>query len=126
MAPSIEEAIAPATDKIQEKLSALSVGKAEEQISATTGYPRKPLELSGALKDIKHFDVTPVIGREFADVDLAQWLQAPNSDELLRDLAITSMSDFFEMNYPYKLAFLTPFSLPTRCSLLPRSRQPHQ
>ena len=52
---------------------------------------REPLKLSGALEKFKHFDVTPVIGREFVDVDLKNWLRAENSDELIRDLAITSM-----------------------------------
>jgi hypothetical protein len=49
------------------------------------------LKLSGALDKFEQFDVTPVIGREFVNVDLAEWLRAPNSDELLRDLAITSV-----------------------------------
>lgn len=52
----------------------------------------QPLQLSGALADIENFDMTPVIGREFPSASLAEWLQAPNSDELLRDLAITSTS----------------------------------
>lgn len=52
---------------------------------------RQPLQLSGALQDVESFDVTPVIGREFPTASLAEWLRAPNSDELLRDLAITSM-----------------------------------
>ena len=51
---------------------------------------KKPLELNGHLKEFAQFDVTPVIGREFKDVDVVAWLQAPNSDELIRDLAITS------------------------------------
>jgi hypothetical protein len=50
----------------------------------------EPLELSGILDRFGQFDVTPVIGREFVSVDLAEWLKAPNADELLRDLAITS------------------------------------
>ena len=50
---------------------------------------KDPLNLSGALDAFESFDVTPVIGREFSNVDLAEWLRAPNSDELLRDLAIT-------------------------------------
>ena len=53
---------------------------------------RVPLQLSGALEKFKYFDSTPVIGREYVDVDLAEWLRAENSDELLRDLAITSGS----------------------------------
>ena len=51
---------------------------------------REPLKLSGALKDYEHFDVTPAIGREFPKANLVEWLEDPNSDELIRDLAITS------------------------------------
>ncbi|KAK1759870.1 hypothetical protein QBC47DRAFT_338334 [Echria macrotheca] len=50
---------------------------------------KEPLKLSGILDQFSSFDVTPVIGREFSSVDLVKWLRAPNSDELLRDLAIT-------------------------------------
>ncbi|KAJ9162229.1 Taurine catabolism dioxygenase [Coniochaeta hoffmannii] len=50
---------------------------------------RQPLKLSGALDNYESFDVTPVIGREFPTVNLVEWLEATNSDELLRDLAIT-------------------------------------
>ncbi|KAL4871471.1 hypothetical protein BDV12DRAFT_206586 [Aspergillus spectabilis] len=50
---------------------------------------REPLKLSGALKEFESFDVTPVIGHEFPSAQLSEWLSAPNSDELLRDLAIT-------------------------------------
>jgi hypothetical protein len=52
--------------------------------------PQAPLQLSGALDSYKSFDVTPIIGKEFVDVNLKDWLKAPNSDELIRDLAITS------------------------------------
>jgi hypothetical protein len=52
--------------------------------------PQAPLQLSGALDSYKSFDVTPIIGKEFVDVNLKDWLRAPNSDELIRDLAITS------------------------------------
>jgi hypothetical protein len=51
---------------------------------------RQPLEYRGKLDEFNSFDVTPVIGREFPDAKLVDWLQAPNSDELLRDLAVTS------------------------------------
>jgi hypothetical protein len=51
---------------------------------------REPLKLSGALEDQKYFDVTPIIGREFPTANVKEWLEAPNSDELIRDLAITS------------------------------------
>ncbi|KAF6825046.1 alpha-ketoglutarate-dependent sulfonate [Colletotrichum plurivorum] len=53
-----------------------------------TGH-REPLKLSGALDKYEHFDVTPIIGREYPTLDLKELLRAPNSDELVRDLAIT-------------------------------------
>lgn len=62
------------------------------EVPARSQYPREPLKLKGALDQYKSFDVTPVIGREFIDVNLKDWLEAPNSDELIRDLAITSRS----------------------------------
>ncbi len=51
---------------------------------------REPLKLKGALDHFKSFDVTPVIGKEYPDAKLTDWLNAPNSDELIRDLSITS------------------------------------
>lgn len=57
--------------------------------STFTKYP-KPLQLSGALDAYESFDTTPIIGREFPNANLVEWLNAPNSDELIRDLAITS------------------------------------
>ncbi|MCJ1408932.1 hypothetical protein MMC19_003009 [Ptychographa xylographoides] len=50
---------------------------------------RKPLELGGFLEQFKYFDVTPTIGREYSEVNLKEWLEASNSDNLIRDLAIT-------------------------------------
>ncbi|KKY31135.1 putative alpha-ketoglutarate-dependent taurine dioxygenase [Diaporthe ampelina] len=50
---------------------------------------KQPLKLSGALNSFESFDVTPVIGREFPEANLIDWLDAENSDELLTDLAIT-------------------------------------
>lgn len=54
-------------------------------------FPRfkGPLELTGALDKYESFEVTPVLGREFPTAKLLEWMDAPNSDELLRDLAIT-------------------------------------
>jgi hypothetical protein len=45
---------------------------------------------TGALDQYENFEVTPVIGREYPHANLVSWLQAPNSDELLRELALTS------------------------------------
>ncbi|KAK3323381.1 hypothetical protein B0T19DRAFT_462932 [Cercophora scortea] len=50
---------------------------------------REPLKLSGALDAYESFDVTPIIGKEFPSANLVEWLDAPNADELIRDLAIT-------------------------------------
>jgi hypothetical protein len=48
------------------------------------------LKLKGVLKPLKQFMVTPTVGTEFPEANLVEMLNAPNSDELLRDLAITS------------------------------------
>lgn len=53
----------------------------------------EPLKPSGALDQFNHVEVTPVIGREYPHVNVVDdLLNAGNSDELLRDLAITSRS----------------------------------
>ncbi|KAL9085777.1 MAG: hypothetical protein Q9165_007409 [Trypethelium subeluteriae] len=52
-------------------------------------HHRAPLQLTGALGQFNSFDVTPEIGKEFPEASLKEWLEAPNSDELIRDLAIT-------------------------------------
>jgi hypothetical protein len=51
-----------------------------------------PLKQTGVLDQYESFDVTPVIGREFPKANLVEWLNAENSDALIRDLAITSTS----------------------------------
>ncbi|KAI1331717.1 TauD-domain-containing protein [Xylariaceae sp. FL0255] len=102
MAPSATETIVPVVDALKEKTVGATEVKTES--SVPEGGPvgglensdphfelnhREPLKLSGVLDQFEQFDTTPVIGREFVDVDLAEWLRAPNSDDLLRDLAIT-------------------------------------
>ena len=49
---------------------------------------REPLKLSGALDGFKYEDTTPVIGREFFDVNIVDDILT--SEERIRDLAITS------------------------------------
>ncbi|KAH8885950.1 taurine dioxygenase family protein [Thozetella sp. PMI_491] len=54
-----------------------------------SAYPQ-PLRLSGALEKFKYEESTPAIGREFFDVNIVDdLLNAPDADDLLRDLAIT-------------------------------------
>ena len=104
MAPSVTETVSQAADQIQEKIASVSLKdtkfqsetKIEDGPAPAVQAPqvesqhREPLKLSGALDHFESFDVTPTIGREFVGVNLAKWLKAPNSDELIRDLAITS------------------------------------
>jgi hypothetical protein len=54
-----------------------------------TTHQTQWLKQSSALDKYDSFDVTPIIGREFPTASIKEWLQAPNSDELIKDLAIT-------------------------------------
>lgn len=78
MAPSVVSTIVESAENTEAKNS----------VKITTAA-RQPLEYRGKLDEFNSFDVTPVIGREFPNAKLADWLRAPNSDELLRDLAVT-------------------------------------
>ncbi|CZS96905.1 probable taurine catabolism dioxygenase [Rhynchosporium graminicola] len=49
----------------------------------------KPLVYSGSLDSFQHNDFTPSIGREIPDLQIEKILVAPDSDTLIRDLAIT-------------------------------------
>lgn len=51
---------------------------------------QQTIPLTGTLDQFESFDITPVIGREFPKANLVDWLNAPNSDELIRELAVTS------------------------------------
>jgi hypothetical protein len=104
MAPSVAETVSHTTEQIHEKIASLSVGNKNNgeakhegvapavQAPVVESQHKEPLKLSGALDHFESFDVTPIIGREFVGVNLARWLRAPNSDDLIRDLAITSTS----------------------------------
>jgi hypothetical protein len=50
------------------------------------------LKSSGALDQYEHIELTPVIGREYPTANVVSWLEAPNSDELIKELALTSTS----------------------------------
>jgi len=78
MAPSVVSTTVESAENTEAKNSA-----------RITTAARQPLEYRGKLDEFDSFDVTPVIGREFPDAKLVDWLRAPNSDELLRDLAVT-------------------------------------
>lgn len=62
------------------------------QAPATSGVfmsHKEPPRYRGTLDQFSKFDTTPNTGTEFPDANLAEWLRAPNSDDLIRDLAIT-------------------------------------
>ncbi|KLU82427.1 alpha-ketoglutarate-dependent taurine dioxygenase [Magnaporthiopsis poae ATCC 64411] len=63
--------------------------QAEVPVVTKSAAHREPLKTTGALDAYEHFDVTPTIGREYSNAKIVDLLNAPNSDELLRDLAIT-------------------------------------
>ena len=74
----------------KEHAGAVSDSEAKEVLEPTHhASPHPPLQLKGVLDQFESFEVTPVIGREYPKANLAEWLRAPNSDELIRDLAIT-------------------------------------
>ncbi|EME45222.1 hypothetical protein DOTSEDRAFT_71063 [Dothistroma septosporum NZE10] len=56
-------------------------------VSDGPSYRRAALKPTGILDHHKHFDLTPVIGREFPEANLVEWLQSPNAAELLTELA---------------------------------------
>lgn len=105
MAPSIADAPVPDTTATAPKSAkparpvqksrtmshdGSAVPDAEAVLPELRTEHREPLKLSGALDGLEHFDVTPVIGREYVDANLVDLLRAENSDDLIRDLAITS------------------------------------
>ncbi|CEL11306.1 Putative TfdA family Taurine catabolism dioxygenase TauD [Aspergillus calidoustus] len=52
----------------------------------------RPLEYSGSLGRYQHQDLTPVIGREYEGLQVAEILQSPDRDQLIQDLAATISS----------------------------------
>lgn len=83
MAPS-------ATDGQSVTVEVPELNAAKGNVKPDVTSQEKWVKSTGALDQFESFDVTPVIGREFPNVNLVEWLKAPNSDELLRELALTS------------------------------------
>lgn len=67
-----------------------TMGSLEAEQSYPESYP--PFSDTGSLKGFKAVPLTPIIGTEYKDVDITEWLRAPNSDDLLRDLSLVSKS----------------------------------
>lgn len=64
-----------------------------------------PLTYSGSLDSFTYTDITPVIGREYTDVQIAQVLHAEDQDRdrLIKDIAITGMNTYIL----YRICYLT-------------------
>lgn len=60
----------------------------------TISSSKQPLKYGGSLDHFESTDVTPVIGTEYPTANLIDLINAPNADELLRDLAIKSERTF--------------------------------
>ena len=69
---------------------ALHVFNGVDAVASKSG-PFIPLKLSGALKSFKQFDLTTVIGTQFEDINLTEILHSSECDQIIRDIAITSM-----------------------------------
>jgi len=52
------------------------------------------LKPNGSLKEYESFNLTPEIGTEFRNTDLAEILRAENSNDLIHDLAILSIPPY--------------------------------
>lgn len=81
-----------AVDSIDESFSNVSL-KGQNGSSERTQslyHTQGPIKPTGILDQYEHFDLTPVIGREFPDANLVDWINSPNADELLKELAVTS------------------------------------
>lgn len=112
MSSSITETTTPVVPVVEEKLT-------------LKGLERRPLELTGALDAFESFDVTPVIGREFPNANLKDFLRAPNSDDLLRDLAVTSQypQHNHRDNMRYQVETNVQNSLSERSRVFPQARR---
>lgn len=81
--------MAPSATEVK-PVPVVSLTKGNDNVKTDVTPQEKWVKSTGILDQFESFDVTPVIGREFPNVKLAEWLQAPNADELLRELALTS------------------------------------
>ena len=97
-------------------------GEVERKIAKLnlTGAPH-PLQLGSSLESFKKTDVTPQIGTEFErGFQLSDLLNAPNVNDLIRDLAILGIGIYL-LFFSQLLLTLGWCSLTTRSSILSRS-----
>lgn len=75
-------------------------------VSSKSG-PFIPLKLSGALETFKKFDLTTVIGTQFENINLTEILHSSECDQIIRDIAITSMH-YFTNSSPSNSILISP------------------
>ncbi len=63
--------------------------KSDGHTNGTTELRLEPLKNSGSIDHLEYVDVTQVIGREHTSAKIKEMLTASNSEQQLRDLAIT-------------------------------------
>lgn len=94
----------------------------DNQQNGTSGHStgasklrQEPLKNSGSIDHLEYVDVTPIIGREYPIAKIKDILTAPNSDQQLRDLAITICErgvgkEFSDLGLLSQLNRRTPFA----------------
>ncbi|CAO1623222.1 unnamed protein product [Sympodiomycopsis kandeliae] len=83
MAPIAVDSPAPIVTPVAPAASKANAAAAANGAS----FPR-PLQLTGILDQYEFSESTPVIGREYPTLQAKELINAPNADELLRELAI--------------------------------------
>jgi len=78
--------MAPSAVEIEQQASVTDLANLKLKASSF----KEPLKSTGSLDKYTSIDITPVIGTEYTQVNLVELINAPNADELLRDLAIKS------------------------------------
>jgi hypothetical protein len=87
--------------------------------TSATKLIRDPMRTSGLLDKYKHFEHTPIIGREYPHAQISDMMESADRDQYIRDLAITGNSP----NYARRRLLLIISSLRTRCRVLPEARR---
>lgn len=84
MAPSATIAVGNGTTNGHQKDATVSVNTLKE-----------PMKSNGSLDDYEKIQLAPIIGTEFTKANLVDMMNAPNSGELLAELAYTSIPPLF-------------------------------
>lgn len=85
--------MAPSATEVESQ-TAIPILPGKSQNTATKPWVKS----TGVLDAYEHFEVTPVIGREYPHANLVDLLNASSSDELLRELALTSRFSYLQGN----------------------------